>query len=242
MQTGIIGSGNIGSAVACRLVALGHEVVMANSRGPASLADKAETIGIVPGTLQDAVRAADFILLAIPEFAVARLPAGLFATCAPDVVVLDAGNYYPGLRDGQIAAIDQGTADSMWVAETIGHPVLKMFNTIHANRIVESGLPAGTPGRICLPVAGDDPAAKAKAISLAEAMGFDGLDAGPLAESWRQQPGTPVYCQHLGLVEARAALAAARRKDVEAARAEAIARARRWNADGDKVGIWDASS
>ncbi|OCC22504.1 hypothetical protein MB02_16570 [Croceicoccus estronivorus] len=242
MQAGIIGSGNIGSAVARKLTGLGYRVVMANSRGPDSLADRAADIGIVPGTLEEAVRATDFVLLAIPEFAVAQLPVGLFSACPPDAVILDAGNYYPGVRDGQIAPIDAGMPDSVWVSERIGRPVLKMFNTIHANRIVESGVSKGTPGRICLPVAGDDPDMKAKAIQLAEAMGFDGLDAGTLADSWRQQPGTPVYCQHFGLDDTRRALADARREEVQAVRDDAMQRARQWAEDGAKVGVWNASS
>jgi predicted dinucleotide-binding enzyme len=242
MQAGIVGSGNIGSAVARKLVALGHEVRMANSRGPQTLAMQAERIGIVPATLEQAVQARDFVLLAVPEYAMAQLPAGLFAACPADATILDAGNYYPGVRDGRIAAIDAGQPDSAWVAERIGRPVVKMFNTIHADRIVAGGLPQGAPGRICLPVAGDDPAAKARAIALAEAMGFDGLDTGTLAESWRQQPGTPVYCRHLELEETRAALAAARPEAVAHAREEALARAREWSEQGQQVGVWDASS
>ncbi len=223
-DVGIIGAGGIGSAVARRLVALGHAVTMANRSGPASLADKAAAIGVIAATIEAAVQARDFVLIAIPEHAVADLPAGLFAAISTDTVVIDANNYYP-IRDGVIDAIEAGQPDSVWVAERIGRPVVKMFNTIHAATIVDGGKPAGAPGRICLPVAGDDPVAKAKAIALAEAFGFDGLDAGSLGESWRQQPGTAGYCRDLDLVAMRDALASSQADKVAAYRAEALAKA-----------------
>lgn len=242
-HAGIIGSGNIGSAVAARLTALGAHVTMANSRGPESLALHAQKLGIVPGTLEQAAAAPDFVLIAIPEFAVVNLPTALFAATPPDAVVIDAGNYYPGVRDGQIAPIDAGLPDSQWVALTIGRGVVKMFNTMHANRIAEGGLPPGAADRICLPVAGDDPDHKARAIALADAIGFDGLDAGTLAESWRQQPGMPVYCTHVPIDAARAALADARIEDVAQSRDAALQRAREFTrqareAKGRKVGDW----
>ncbi|SFR88819.1 NADPH-dependent F420 reductase [Sphingomonas jatrophae] len=229
-QVGIIGAGGIGSAVARRLVPLGAEVRMANSRGPASLADKAAAIGIVPVTVEAAATARDFVLIAIPQHAVAALPPGLFAQTPADTIVLDANNHYP-IRDGEIAAIEAGMPDSVWVAERIGRPVLKMFNTIHAATIVDGGHPKGTPGRICVPIAGDDMAAKRKAIDLAEALGFDGLDAGPLAESWRQQPGTAGYCRNLDLPAMRDALAASQSDLVATYRAEALAKARAMTAE-----------
>jgi len=239
-HVGVIGSGNIGSAVARRLTELGHHVMMANSRGPETLREHVRTLGVEATTVSAAAQASDFVLIAIPEFAVAQLPEGLFATTPPDTIVLDAGNYYPGVRDGQIADIDDGLPDSLWVERRIGRPVLKMFNTIHANRIVESGRPPGAADRICLPVAGDDDAAKAKAMALADAIGFDGLDAGLLAESWRQQPGTPVYCQHLPLDLTRTALAEARQEDIAAARSHAQDRARRLVVETNgMVGKWD---
>ncbi|NIJ17939.1 NADPH-dependent F420 reductase [Sphingobium vermicomposti] len=239
-RVGIIGSGNIGSAVARRLTDIGHHVMMANSRGPETLEDQACSLSIEPATLSAAANASDFVLIAIPQFAIAQLPGGLFASTPPETVILDAGNYYLGDRDGHIADIDGGLPDSLWVSREIGRPVLKMFNTIHANRIVEGGRPLGAPDRICLPIAGDDSAAKAKAIALAEALGFDGLDAGTLGESWRQQPGTPVYCRHLPLGQARAAMAKARQEDVNTARAHAQDRARTLSiATKGMVGKWD---
>jgi len=226
-EIGIIGSGNIGSAVALRASGVGYGVIMANARGPASLGERAAACGAVPGTVEQAAVARDFVLIAIPEGAVADLPAGLFERTPAGAAVLDAGNYYPVLRDAPIAEIDAGMPDSMWVASRIGRPVLKMFNTIHAPTIVNGGRPRGAPRRICLPIAGDDAEAVHRAIAFADALGFDGLDAGPLAESWRQQPGTPAYCRDLDLPTMRDALAEAQHALITAYRRQAMDKARR---------------
>jgi predicted dinucleotide-binding enzyme len=109
------------------------------------------------------------------------------------VVVIDTGNYYPQQRDGLIAEIEQGTPESQWVEQQLGHPVVKAFNNIYAQHLLDLGRPAGSEGRIALPVAGDDESAKAVVLELVEEIGFDGVDAGGLEQSWRQQPGTPVY-------------------------------------------------
>jgi predicted dinucleotide-binding enzyme len=126
-----------------------------------------------------------------------------------DVVVIDTGNYYPGLRDGPIAAIDAGLPESCWVARQLGRPVVKAFNNIVAHSLAHEGRPAGDPGRIALPVSGDDARAKATVIDLVDQIGFDGVDAGDLETSWRQQPGTPVYCTDYDVEGVRRALAQA---------------------------------
>jgi predicted dinucleotide-binding enzyme len=125
-------------------------------------------------------------------------------------VVVDTGNYYPRHRDGRIAAIEEGLTESGWVAQQVGRPVVKAFNNIYAQHLLERGQPPGTPGRIALPVAGDDAAAKAVVLRLVDELGFDGVDAGGLHESWRQQPGTPVYGTDLDAAGVRRALAEAR--------------------------------
>jgi predicted dinucleotide-binding enzyme len=109
------------------------------------------------------------------------------------VAVVDTGNYYPQQRDGRIAGIEDGLIESRWVEQQLRRPVIKAFNNIFARHLLERGKPAGTPGRIALPVAGDDKAAKAAVMGLVEELGFDAVDAGGLDESWRQQPATPVY-------------------------------------------------
>jgi 8-hydroxy-5-deazaflavin:NADPH oxidoreductase len=209
MKIGIIGSGNIGGTLTRRLTALGHEVRVANSRGPETLRDLEQETGATAVQVTEAAQDADLVVVTIPEKAVPALPDGLFAKAAPGVVVVDTGNYYPQ-RDGRIAGIeDEGLTESAWVARELGVPVVKAFNNIQAQHLLENGVPAGTAGRIALPVAGDDPDAKAKVLALIDALGFDPIDAGPLSESWRQQPGTPIYGADPDAETARKALAAA---------------------------------
>jgi predicted dinucleotide-binding enzyme len=125
------------------------------------------------------------------------------------LVVVDTGNYYPRQRDGRIDGIEAGAIESRWVAEQLGRPVIKAFNNIYAEHLLKNGLPAGTAGRIALPVAGDDELAKAVVLKLVDELGFDGVDAGSLDDSWRQQPGTPVYAKDFNAEGVRQALAKA---------------------------------
>ena len=209
MRIGIIGAGHIGGTLARRLRALGHDVAVANSRGPDTLADLAAETGAQAVTVAEAARGREVVIVTIPEKHIPDLPRDLFADVG-DAVVVDTGNYYPRQRDGRIAAIEAGTTESAWVAEQLGRPVVKAFNNIYARHLLERGQPAGTPGRVALPVAGDDPAAKAVVLRLVDALGFDAVDAGPLAESWRQQPDTPVYGTDHDADGVRRALAEAR--------------------------------
>ena len=212
MKIGIIGAGQIGGTLARRLSALGHEVSIANSRGPETLAAFAKETGAKPVTIQEAARAGDVVIIAIPEKNVARLPAKLFDGVPKDVVVVDTGNYYPQQRDGRIEPIEHGATESRWVADQLGRSVVKVFNSIYARHLLERGQPKGTPGRIALPVASDDKRAKDIVIRLLDELGFDGVDAGGLDESWRQQPGTPVYGADLDADGARRALSEAKRE------------------------------
>ncbi len=210
MNVGIIGAGNIGATLTRRLTSLGHRVRVANSRGPETLAALAAETGATAVSVSEAVRDQDLIILTIPEKNVPSLPPDLFASTPAHVVIVDTGNYYPQQRDGRIDAIEAGTTESRWVSQRLGRPVIKAFNTITAQHLQEEGRPAGTPGRIALPVAGDEPAAKAKVLQLIEALGFDGVDAGGLDDSWRQQPGTPAYGADLDAAGLRQALALAK--------------------------------
>ena len=204
MHIGIIGSGQIGSILARRLSALGHQVLIANSRGPESLAALAAETGATASTVEQAGRAGDVVIITIPQKAVPELPQGLFA--GSKAVIVDTGNYYP-TRDGRITAIDEGLTDSEWVVQVLGRPVIKAFNNIVAPSLDSRGKPAGASGRVCLSIAGDDPAAKQVVMRLVDELGFDGIDAGSLADSWRQQPGAPAYCMDLDQAALRAALA-----------------------------------
>jgi 8-hydroxy-5-deazaflavin:NADPH oxidoreductase len=222
MRIGIIGAGHIGGTLARRLAALGHEVSIANSRGPETLAALAKETGAKPVTVEEAARAGDVVIVTIPEKAVPRLPAGLFDGVPDDVVVVDTGNYYPQ-RDGRIDAIEQGTTESRWVSERLGRPVVKAFNNIYARNLLERGKPRGASGRIALPVAGDDPRAKRVVIRLLDELGFEGVNAGSLDESWRQQPGSPVYTTDLDAQGVRRALGEAKQERPAGFRATATA-------------------
>jgi len=227
MRIGIIGAGQIGGALARHLARLGHQVSIANSRGPDSLTGRAAEIGATAVPVVGAAHAGEVVIVSIPMKAVPDLPRGLFANVPQSVVVVDTGNYYPELRDGRIEAIDRGMLDSQWVAQALGRPVLKAFNNIYAGSLREKALPAGTPGRIALPVAGDSAAAKALALRLLDEIGFDPIDGGDLEDSWRQQPGTPAYCRDLDATALRRALADADRSRIAEYRAEQEARTRR---------------
>lgn len=203
MRIGIIGSGMIGGTLARRLTGLGHGVTVANSRGPASLEQLARDSGARAGTVEEAVRSADVVVLAVPLKAVPDLPAAAVRA----QVLVDATNYYP-TRDGRIPELDAPrAASSVWVARHFPDArVVKAFNTIYFAHLDEHAA-SGGPGRRALPVAGDDPAAKEQVTALVDELGFDPVDAGPLAGSWRQQPDTPVYNVRLDADQVRKALA-----------------------------------
>jgi predicted dinucleotide-binding enzyme len=209
MKIGIIGSGNIGGTLTRLLRRLGHQVFVANSHGPETLADLAAETGAKPVTVEQAARSGELVIVTIPERRITDLPAGLFQGVPDDVVVIDTGNYYPQQRDGRIDGIEAGMPESRWVERQLGRPVIKAFNNIYAGSLLRRGLPKGTPGRIALPVSGDDARAKELVLRLIDDLGFDGVDAGGLDESWRQQPGTPVYTKDFDAERVRRALAQA---------------------------------
>ncbi|MET9044603.1 NADPH-dependent F420 reductase [Streptomyces sp. NPDC003631] len=210
MKIGIIGAGNIGGNLTRRLTALGHDVSVANSRGPHTLKALAEETGATPVTVTEAARDAEVVVITVPVKAVPDLPSGLLDGAAPGVAVIDTGNYYPRERDGRIAGIeDEGLTESRWTERQIGHPVVKAFNGTFAQDILERPRPAGDPDRMALPVAGDDEAAKRRVRDLIDALGFDTVDAGGIDDSWRQQPNTPVYGLRAGAGAVAGALAEA---------------------------------
>ena len=196
MKIGIIGAGNIGATLTRRLMALGHQVAVANSRGPETLSELADETGATAVSVDEVAEGADLVIVTIPQKAIPLLPEGILDGAAAAAPIVDTGNYYPA-RDGRIDPIESGVAESRWVSEQLGHPVVKAFNTIRAQHLLELGKPAGSPGRIALSVAGDDPNTKRTVLELVDAIGFDPIDAGTIDESWRQQPGTPVYATDL---------------------------------------------
>jgi 8-hydroxy-5-deazaflavin:NADPH oxidoreductase len=194
MKIGILGIGNIGGTLARKLSAAGHEVCVANSKGPEDVRSFAQTIGATPVDAHGAVEGAELIILSIPFPAVAKLPKDLFDGIPESTPIVDTGNYYPDLRDPHIPELDEGKTESIWVSEQIGRPIIKTFNNILAHSLAELGRLEGSPDRIAVAVAGDSAKAKRIVMDIVNQVGFDPVDAGSLAGSWRQQPGTPSYC------------------------------------------------
>ncbi|MBB5782772.1 NADPH-dependent F420 reductase [Nonomuraea jabiensis] len=191
---GLIGSGMIGGTVARLAVAAGIDVVLSNSRGPETLADLVAELGehATAATPAEAARAGDLVVATIPLHAYDRLPAADLA----GKTVIDTMNYYPD-RDGDIPELSGGTLTSTALVQRhlAGAHVVKAFNNIDFHRLLTLARPAGVPDRSALPVAGDDEGAKAQVARLLDALGYDAVDIGTIADSWRIQPGTPVYVQ-----------------------------------------------
>ncbi|AMY53782.1 NADPH-dependent F420 reductase [Rhodococcoides fascians] len=209
MKIGIIGCGFIGGTLVRRLTALGHEVRFSNSRDPETLAELASETGATAVWAADAAQDADLVILSIPQKNVPDLAAGIAGSRKPGAPIIETNNYYPQQRDGLIEDIEGGTPESVWVSQQLGEPVIKAFNGIWYKHLLEKGVPAGTDKRIALPIAGDDAESKKLVFSVIDELGFDPVDAGSLAESWRQQPGTPVYGKDFGVDDTVKALAEA---------------------------------
>ena len=218
---GLIGSGMIGSTVAKLAVAAGHDVVLSNSRGPDTLKDLVTELGPMAraATAEGAADAGDIVVVAIPLKAYRSVPVRPLV----NKVVIDANNYYP-VRDGHLAALD---ARRLTSSELLQHhlrssSVVKAFNNIYYKHLRSLARPPAAPDRSYLPIAVDDPMAKAAVTAFLDSIGYGAVEAGPLGEGWRQQPGEPVYGAPYGRYEdergrpasegtIRAALAAATR-------------------------------
>jgi predicted dinucleotide-binding enzyme len=210
MHIGIIGAGFIGRAVAQLFIAAGHEAMLSNSRGPQTMSSVLSGIpGSQVGTVEEAAQFGDVVLVAIPLEHYRSVP----AQWLKGKTVLDANNYYPQ-RDGHIAALDRfETTTSRLLAEHLPHAnVVKVFNAILAQDLLQDARPTAAPDRRALPIAADDPAAKALVIQLLDDIGFDAVDAGNLDESWRFERAKPAYCIPLDKAGLKAALAAAQRQ------------------------------
>ncbi len=189
---GIIGSGNIGAAVARLAVAAGIPVVVANSRGPESLAGLIAELGplATAGTVDQAAEAGDFVLLSVPLTAYTAIPPAPLK----GKTMLDTSNHYP-FRDGRVAELDDEklTTSELVQRHFDGVTLVKAFNNILAHHIPQLARPSGAPDRTALPIASDDEHAKTEAAALIDRLGFDTVDAGPLAESWRFEPEAAAY-------------------------------------------------
>ncbi|HEX3360976.1 MAG TPA: NAD(P)-binding domain-containing protein [Solirubrobacterales bacterium] len=221
MEIGIIGAGFIGGTLTRLLTGQGHTVKVSNSRAPETLADLAAETGATAVWAKDAPVDADLVIVSIPQKNTPDLAEGIVSTRKPGAPVIETNNYYPQERDGRIEAIEEGTPESVWVSELLGAPVFKVFNGIYWKHLLERGVPRGTAGRIALPIAGDDPAEKQIVSDLVDQIGFDPVDARTLAESWRQQPNTPVYGKDFDAEGVKKALAKASPERTDAFRAAA---------------------
>lgn len=209
MKIGIVGIGEIGGTLARRWSERGHSVSVANSRGPAAVKQFADAIGAGAADIYGAAEGADVVLLSIPFPAVAKLPDDLFNRAARGVVIIDTGNYYPDVRDPRIPEIDAGMQESVWISHQLGRPIFKAFNSILFHALSELATPEGSPGRLAIPVAGDDAQGKQIVMGLVNETGFDPVDGGSLEESWRQQPSTPAYCCDYDAAKTREGIRAA---------------------------------
>ncbi|WP_433531780.1 NADPH-dependent F420 reductase [Micromonospora sp. CA-263727] len=189
---GIIGSGNIGKDVGQLATAAGLPVVIANSRGPEALGELVAEWGDTASadTVVGAIERADIVVLALPFGAYEALP----KVSLSGKVIVDATNYYPD-RDGMIAELAEGatTSTEFLSGQWPGARVVKGLNNVDFIRLPQLARPAGSPERTALPVAGDDAEAKAQVVAFLDAIGFDTLDLGGLAEGRRSQPDTPIY-------------------------------------------------
>jgi predicted dinucleotide-binding enzyme len=193
MKIGIVGAGKIGGTLATLFTRAGHEVTLANSRGPETLAGTIAELGpnAHAATVADAAAFGELAVVAVPLKAYSTLPAEPFA----GKIVVDANNYYPE-RDGHIAELDSKSATStgLLARHLEGARVVKAFNTIYFGHLRDRG-DTGAPARdrFAIPIAGDDADAKALLTDLIDQIGFSAVDSGTLADSWRQEPGAPVY-------------------------------------------------
>jgi len=196
MKIGIIGTGSMGEVIIRKLSAAKYELKIANARGPESLTAFAAEVGAEAVTANGAVEDVDVVFLVIPNKNVADLPEGLFEKVKPGTVVIDTLNYYP-FRDGQIEDLDKGMVESEWVARQINYPVVKSFNSMFAHSMIRGERSSATGEPVALPVSGDDPQAKEVVAEIIRSIGFDPVDIGTIAQSWRQEPGSPLYCTDL---------------------------------------------
>jgi predicted dinucleotide-binding enzyme len=191
-NVGIIGAGHIGQALARTFIKNGYTVTIANSRGPETLAGLVSELGsaATAATAEDAAAAADFAVVTVPLKNYREVPVEPLA----GKTVIDTNNYY-WERDGRIAELDEGTAtvSGLLQEHLPSSKVVKGFNHIAALDIATDGTPAGSPNRRALATASDFDEAAALVTSIYDTFGYDTVNVGPLAESWRVERDRPAY-------------------------------------------------
>ncbi len=205
VEIGMIGAGHIGATLAELCAEAGHDVTIANSRDPATLAQFVAGFGGLPGSVRaasaaDTVRTTELVILAMPWHARTALPDPALST---GTIVVDATNPYDA--DGTtVLDLEPTTSTEIIAALLPGARLVKAFNTMWWKNLRDQRRPPGDPARLALLAAGDDPEAKSIVMSLIEQVGFDPVDAGGLANGGRrQQPGSPAYAVPLSADRAR---------------------------------------
>lgn len=211
MKIGIIGTGAIGGIIAKKLTATGHKIKVYSSGGQQKLDERARELGVMPSTKDQIIADIQVLIISIPTMAIPEL-SDLIAKVSDKVIVIDTSNYYP-FRDGEIEDLKNGKVESVWVSEILGRPVIKAFNNLLAHSLEYGGRAKSTEHRIAMAVSGDDQQAKEMVSTLINDMGFNAVDAGTLADSWRHQPGTPAYCTELIVPELKQALVDGKKED-----------------------------
>jgi predicted dinucleotide-binding enzyme len=216
MIIGIVGTGPIGSVLAEKLSRAGHHVKVTNTRAIPELGKIAASLGATAATIQDVVKDVDAIIFALPFYAYKDLPKNLLKEVPQDVVVMDTSNYSP-FRDGEIAELEH-IAETVYISEILNRPLVKVFNNVLEYTLKNKGKAAGAENRIAISIAGDNEEHKEVASQIVDQLGFDTVDGGSLAESWRQQLGTPAFCTELNVVELKEALLKANKEKAPAIR------------------------
>jgi 8-hydroxy-5-deazaflavin:NADPH oxidoreductase len=211
MRIGFVGAGQIGGTLIRQYTKAGHTVKLTNASGAEKLKSLVLETGASAVSLPAVVTDVDVLVLSIPMIEIPKLPKHLLAHASPNTTIIDTCNYYP-IRDGRIEDIENGMPESVWVSNNLQHPIIKAYNSILAGSLILSGASKNAPSRIAIPVSGDDKHAKSLVSLLIDDSGFDALDIGSLQDSWRQQPGSPVYCTDLTLVQLKKSIEKARRE------------------------------
>lgn len=201
MRIGVIGSGEMGVCLASKFRMLGHEVSITNSRGPDSLMQLSKQLKVKAESTEEILDKNQVIVVAIQQFNIPSLPLSLFKNLSKQVVVIDTGNYYPTLRDGIIPGLEESGIDSLWVQQQLGTGVIKVFNSILATSLRDFAKASGNQDRIALAVSGDNQHSKELVFKMVDELGFDSFDIGSIYDSWKQQPGSPIYCRDITVRE-----------------------------------------
>lgn len=211
MKIGIIGAGQIGTALIRQYSKTGHEVKMTNASDIEKLNKLQDETGAKAVSLTEVVNNVEVLVVSIPLVEIPNLSKSLRQSISANTIIIDTTNYYP-IRDGRIDEIESGMPESVWVSNHLEQPVVKVYNSILAGSLMQAGLPKSSASRIALPISCDNQQAKSLVATLVSDSGFDTLDIGNLQDSWRQQPGSPIYCTDLNLSQLKRNFPTAKRE------------------------------